>query len=59
MNNSYRPFGGFSVFPPVIKNLLIINVAVFFVQMLASNLMVGGKPLGYLLKYVVCIKSIK
>lgn len=50
MNNSYRPFGGFSVFPPVIKNLLIINVAVFFVQMLASNLMVGGRPLGYLLQ---------
>lgn len=49
MNNTYRPFGGFSVFPPVIKNLLIINVAVFFVQLLASNLMVGGKPLGYLL----------
>ncbi len=49
MNNSYRPFGGFSVFPPVIKNLLIINVAVFFVQMLASNLKLGGEPLGYLL----------
>ncbi len=49
MNNTYRPFGGFSVFPPVIKNLLIINVAVFFLQLLASNLMVGGKPLGYLL----------
>ena len=49
MNNSYRPIRGFSVFPPVIKNLLIINVGVFFVQMLASNLMVSGKPLGYIL----------
>ena len=49
MNNSYRPFGGFSVFPPVIKNLLIINVAVFFIQMIANNLMLGGKPLWYLL----------
>jgi len=49
MNNSYRPMRGFSVFPPVIKNLLIINVAVFFLQMLASNLMVGGKPLGLML----------
>ena len=30
----YRPqFGGFSFFPPVIKNLLIINVAVFLLQM--------------------------
>jgi len=49
MNNSYKPFGGFSVFPPVIKNLLIINVVVFFIQMLASNLMVGGRPLGLIL----------
>ncbi len=49
MNNSYRPVRGFSVFPPVIKNLLIINVAVFFVQMLANNLMLGGKPLWYVL----------
>ena len=49
MNNYYRPFGGFSVFPKVIKNLLIINVAVFFVQMLANNLLVGGKPLWYVL----------
>jgi len=49
MSNSYRPMRGFSVFPPVIKNLLIINVAVFFLQMLASNLMVGGRPLGLVL----------
>jgi membrane associated rhomboid family serine protease len=45
----YRPLGRFSVFPPVIKNLLIINAAVFLVQMLASNLMFNGRPLGYLL----------
>jgi len=49
MNNSYRPFGGFSALPPVIKNLLIINVAVFFLQMIASNLMLGGKPLWYVM----------
>lgn len=49
MNNSYKPFGSFSVFPPVIKNLLIINAAVFFVQMIANNLMLGGKPLWYVL----------
>ncbi|MGB5287255.1 MAG: rhomboid family intramembrane serine protease [Ignavibacteriaceae bacterium] len=51
MNNYYRPFGGFSVFPKVIKNLLIINAAVFFVQVIANNLMVGGKPLWYILNY--------
>ena len=49
MNNTYRPFGGFSVFPPVIKNLLIINIAVFFLQLIANNLMIGGKPLWYVL----------
>lgn len=51
MNNYYRPFGGFSVFPKVIKNLLIINAAVFFLQVIANNLMVGGKPLWYILNY--------
>ena len=51
MNNSYRPrgFGRFSVFPPIIKNLLIINAAVFFFQLLASNFMIGGKPGMYVL----------
>ena len=49
MTNYYRPFGGYSIFPKVIKNLLIINAAVFLVQMLASNLMFNGRPLGYLL----------
>jgi membrane associated rhomboid family serine protease len=33
----------------VIKNLLIINVAVFFIQVLAQNLLLGGVRLGYLL----------
>jgi membrane associated rhomboid family serine protease len=35
----------------VIKNLLIINVAVFFLQMIANNLLVGGKPLWYILNH--------
>lgn len=42
MNNSYRPFGGFSVFPPVIKNLLIINGIVFFFQMLGERIVVSS-----------------
>ena len=52
MSNSYRPrgFGKFSVFPPIIKNLLIINAAVFFFQLLASNFMIGGKPGLYVLQ---------
>jgi membrane associated rhomboid family serine protease len=33
----------------VIKNLLIINAAVFFIQVLGNNLLIGGKSLGYIL----------
>lgn len=42
----YRPsgFGGFSFFPPVIKNLLIINGAVFFLMMLMQNILFRGVP---------------
>lgn len=41
---SYRPggFGGFSFFPPVLKNLLIINGIMFFISIIASNVVVGG-----------------
>ncbi len=44
MNGSYRPrgFGGFSVFPPVIKNLLIINGVIFFFQVIGENINTGG-----------------
>jgi len=46
----YRPsgVGGFSFFPPVLKNLIIINVAVFFVQMIFDNISFGGVPGAYL-----------
>jgi len=52
LSNSYRPrgFGRFSVFPPIIKNLLIINAAVFFFQLVAGNFMIGGKPGLYVLQ---------
>jgi membrane associated rhomboid family serine protease len=44
--NYYRPagFGGFSFFPPVIKNLLIINGVVFFLQFIVENISFGGVP---------------
>ena len=47
----YRPrgFGGFSFFPPVIKNLLIINIAVFFLQMILDNISFGGMPGWYVI----------
>jgi membrane associated rhomboid family serine protease len=46
LSNNYRPkgFGGFISFPPVIKNLLIINGVVFFVQLLMNNLTLEGYP---------------
>lgn len=40
----YRPSGGFSFFPPMIKNLLIINVAVFFIQKIFENIAFSGVP---------------
>jgi len=36
-NYTYSGLGGFSAFPPVIKNLLIINVLVFLAQFLAES----------------------
>jgi membrane associated rhomboid family serine protease len=42
----YRPtgFGGFSFFPSVIKNLLIINGAVFLLMMMMQNISFDGIP---------------
>ncbi|MCG6914958.1 rhomboid family intramembrane serine protease [bacterium BMS3Abin03] len=47
----YRPkgFGGFSFFPPVLKNLLIINGIVFLFQIFFENIMIGGVPGSYIL----------
>ncbi len=44
MSDYYRPtgFGGFSFFPPVIKNLLIINGVVFLFQMLGEQISLGN-----------------
>ena len=41
-DNYYRPggFGGFSFFPPIIKNLLIINAVIFVIQMIMQNVIV-------------------
>jgi membrane associated rhomboid family serine protease len=51
LSNYYRPrgFGGFLSFPPVIKNLLIINGVVFFVQLLMDNFTFNGYPAWYIL----------
>jgi membrane associated rhomboid family serine protease len=46
-------FGGFSLFPPVIKYLLISNVAIFIFQhFLFAGFSIGGVPLSaYFIKY--------
>jgi membrane associated rhomboid family serine protease len=41
--------GGFTFFPPVIKFLLISNVAIFLLSSLFSNMTIGGIPFDYLL----------
>jgi len=48
----YRPtgFGGFSFFPPVIKNLLIINAIVYLVNnLLLANIIIDGVPGEYII----------
>ncbi|MEW6193733.1 MAG: rhomboid family intramembrane serine protease [Bacteroidota bacterium] len=48
----YRPsgFGGFTFFPPVIKNLLLINIGVFILQLIFENISFGGVP-GWFILY--------
>lgn len=38
----YRPTGGFTFMPPVIKNLLIINAIVFFISVIGESISVGN-----------------
>ena len=56
----YKPsgFGGFTFFPPVIKNLLIINVAVFVLQMLFDMISFGNIPGGYILNHYFALNPI-
>jgi len=50
LSNYQRPgFGGFSMFPPIIKNLLIINGVVFLLQFLLNNMVIGGLPGWYVI----------
>ncbi len=49
-NDSYKPmgFGGFSFFPPVIKNLLILNVVIFILdKLILTNIAFNGATGGY------------
>lgn len=46
MNNNYRP-RGFSFFPPVIKNILIVNGVFFFLQLIVDFGSVEGRVILY------------
>lgn len=50
-SQNYRSsgFGGFSLLPPIIKQLIVINVVVFLVQSLFENIQFGGYPGWYIL----------
>lgn len=61
MANFGNPRGGFvaGMFPPVIKALIIINVAVFLFQMLFLNfLTIGGSPLGNWIIHLFALQPI-
>lgn len=62
----YRPggLGGFSFFPPVIKNLLIINIAVYVVyNIILSNIALGdpgayGTPVSLIIRHYFALQSL-
>lgn len=56
----YKPsgFGGFTFFPPVIKNLLFLNIGVFVLQLIFDNLMFGGVPGQYILSHYFALNPI-
>jgi len=58
LSNYYRPggFGGFSFFPPVIKNLLTINGVIFLLQSMGSGITANGSTLNEIItKYFALI----
>lgn len=53
-NKNTRGFGGFSIFPPVLKILLVLNISIFVIQkFFLSSLKIGDIPVDYLfIKYL-------
>jgi membrane associated rhomboid family serine protease len=59
VSNYYRPGGfGFSFFPPVIKNLLIINGVVFLLQLVMQGLTFQGIPGAYIVDHWFALNPI-
>lgn len=57
----YRPtgLGGFSFFPPVIKNLLIINIAVFLVNnLLLGNILIEDVPANTIIDHYFALQPL-
>jgi membrane associated rhomboid family serine protease len=57
-NNYYSPkgFGGFSLFPPMIKMLLILNMGLFICQFFLSSFTLNGIPINnYIIRYLSLI----
>ncbi len=56
-SNYYRPsfFGGFTFFPPVIKALLISNVALYFIASFFGMFNLNGLPLEYYINYIFAL----
>jgi len=56
-NQYYRPspFGGFRFFPPVIKALLISNVAIFLLAVFFGMFRIGTLPLSEIVNYVFAL----
>lgn len=63
MNRYYRRpgfFGGFSLFPPVIKTLLVINTAVFLIfNLILAGFSIGGMPLDLLITKYFALNPLK
>lgn len=59
-SNYYRPspFGGFKFFPPVIKTLLISNVALFLLAVFFGMFRIGSIPLAAIINYVFALYPI-
>ena len=59
-SNYHRPslFGGFRFFPPVIKYLLISNVALYFLADFVSSFRIDGFPISPIVSYVFALYPI-
>lgn len=55
----YRPSGSFSLFPPVIKYLLITNVSIFLLQIFFERITIGGYGLDNYIYYYLALNPLE